>query len=587
MTTRPKKDQRSSRTEGRATAKAGTPTRRDLVDMLVPTLFEDEAVLVVDKPAGVDVGGTEAGEAAGIVEILGELRRGSDTLHVVNRLSRFESGVLVLAKSGVVARKLRVGLKQGEAQFEYLAICRGKMPRQKLTVGGAPAVELKKKLKKDLKNPGARKKKKKAPASRSRPVRAEHPTALQRVAQGPSRVLVRCRTSAPTTHLLRAQLRSADLRLVGDALHDRGGRRPTPQGTMLHLTRLTIEGPNGSISVRAAGPPPGSDEILQSARCIERPLHAALLRRLPLFMKRDTNAHRLLSGAAEDLAGVTVERFDDVLVVSLHEDRKVPPLTLKKISKWYGQMLGTRSMYVKTFVKSRAEVTEDIEASHTQEKPFAGKATDRDVEINERGLRFAIRPYDGFSVGLFLDQRDNRSWVRKNATGKDVLNLFAYTCGFSVAAAAGGAKSTVSVDLSPNSLEWGKANFELNGLDLDNHSFYPDDAFDFLRRSAKKQRMFDMIVIDPPSFAHGRKRGDRFSVSEDLPDLVKSASLCLRSGGQMVVCTNHRKMSPRMLRDRVKAGLTSRRHKVLASPVLPADFAIDRDHAKSVIVEVS
>jgi 23S rRNA (cytosine1962-C5)-methyltransferase len=584
--TRLKKNQRTARTPARSTTKAGTPTRRDLVDMLVPTLFEDDAVLAVDKPAGVDVGGSEEGDAAGIVEILGELRRGSEALHVVNRLSRFESGVLLLAKSGVVARRLRAGLKQGEGQFEYLAVCRGRMPRAKLTVGGAPEQDPRKKLKKDSRNPGARKKKK-APASRSRPKKAEHPTALQRVAQGPSRVLVRCRTTAPTTHLLRAQLRSADLRLVGDALHDRGGRRPTPQGTMLHLTRLMLEGPNGSISVRASGPPPGSDEILQSDRCIERPLHAALLRRLPLFMQRDTNAHRLLSGAAEDFPGVTVERFDKVLVVALHEDRNIPPATLKKMSRWYGQLLGTRSMYVKTFVKSRADVTDDIEQSHTEEKPFTGKATSREVEINERGLRFAIRPYDGFSVGLFLDQRDNRTWVRKNASEKDVLNLFAYTCGFSVAAATGGAKSTVNVDLSPNALEWGKTNFALNNLDLDAHSFFPDDAFDFLRRATKKDRMFDMIIVDPPSFAHGRKRGDRFSVADDLPDLVRSASMCLRDGGQMVVCTNHRKMSPRMLRDRVKAGLSSRRYKVIATPGLPADFAVDRDHAKSVIVQLS
>lgn len=578
---RPKKDQYSTRAAARAKKETGVPTRRDLVDMLVPTLHEDDAVLAIDKPAGVDVGGGDEGNVDGIVEILTELRRGRDTLHVVNRLSRFESGILLLAKSALVARRMRASLKQGEAQLEYLAICRGKMPRQKMIVGAAPEKE----VKKNKKRPGARTKKK-APPSRSRPKKPQHPTALQRVAQGPSRVLVRCRTTAPTTHLLRAQLRSVDLRLVGDALHDRGGRRPTPQGTMLHLSRVMIEGPAGSIAVRAPGPPPGSDEILLSERCVERPLHAALLRRLPLLLQRDTNAHRLLSGSVEDFAGVSVERFGTVLVVALHEDRKVLPVTLKRMWRWYGQMLGTRSMYVKTFVKSRAQVTGDIEQAHADEKPFAGRAVSREVEINERGLRFAIRPYDGFSVGLFLDQRDNRSWVRKHATGKDVLNLFAYTCGFSVAAAAGGARSTVSVDISPNSLEWGKANFGLNSLDLEGHSFFPDDAFEFLRRGAKKERMFDMIIVDPPSFAHGRKRGDRFSVTEDLPELVRSASLCLRDGGQMVVCTNHRKMSPKMLRDRVKAGLAKRRFKVIATPHLPLDFAVDRDHAKSVIVEV-
>jgi len=577
---RPKQDRRLTRGKTAAGADAATPTRRDLVNMLVPTLYEDEVVVAVDKPAGVDVGGGDEGNAVGVVEILSELRRSWSALHVVNRLSRFESGILLLAKSAGVARTLRASLKKGGARFEYMAICRGKMVRQKITVG----VALERNIKKKPKHPGARKKKKVSP---SRTRRVEYPTVVQRMERGPSRVLVRCRTNAPTTHLLRAQLRSADLRLVGDALHDRGGRRPTPQGTMLHLSRLTMEGPAGAITVRSSHPPPGSEDILQGERSIERPLHAALLRRLPLLVQRDTNAHRLLIGSVEDFPGVSVDRFKQTLVVAVHEDRRVPSASLKRMSRWYRQTLGTRSMYVKTFVKSRSSVTEDVERMHRDEKPFAGCVSPAKIEINERGLRFLIRPYDGFSVGLFLDQRDNRSWVRKHAAGKEVLNLFAYTCGFSVAAAAGGATLTVSVDLSQNALEWGRENFAINGLELDRHAFFPEDAFDFLRRGAKKKRAFDMVIVDPPSFAHGRKRGDRFSIAEDLPDLVRAASSCLRGGGQMVLGTNHRKMSPKMLRERVKEGLSGRRFKVIATPPLPLDFSVDPAHAKSLIVEVA
>ena len=109
-------------------------------------------------------------------------------------------------------------------------------------------------------------------------------------------------------------------------------------------------------------------------------------------------------------------------------------------------------------------------------------------------------------MGLFLDQRDNRRRIRAQARGKDVLNLFAYTCGFSVAAAAGGAASTVSVDLSPKALEWGRANFALSHLDPSDHQFIKSDAFDYLRRAARQGKRFDIIILDPSELRPRQER---------------------------------------------------------------------------------
>ena len=200
------------------------------------------------------------------------------------------------------------------------------------------------------------------------------------------------------------------------------------------------------------------------------------------------------------------------------------------------------------------------------------------------GLKFGIHPEAGRSVGLFPDQRENRRLVRDMAAGKRVLNLFAYTCGFSVAAAAGGASKTVSVDLAPGQLEWGKRNFALNGLDTSDQAFIRSDAAGYLKRAAREGMSFELIVIDAPTFAHAGKRGQSFSFVRDLPALVRGASALLLADGIMLISTNNRALSMSRLKELVKQGAGRRRFRVLATPPLPLDFAVDSDHAKTMIL---
>jgi 23S rRNA (cytosine1962-C5)-methyltransferase len=168
--------------------------------------------------------------------------------------------------------------------------------------------------------------------------------------------------------------------------------------------------------------------------------------------------------------------------------------------------------------------------------------------------------------------------------GKDVLNLFAYTCSFSVAAAAGGANSTVSVDLSPKHLEWGRGNFVLNGLELSNHQFIRSDAFDYLRRAERQGKQFDLILLDPPSFAHGRRRGRSFSIARDLADLVAASVKVLRHGGVLMVSTNYRQLSWQSFRGCLARGAGRRKQKLIDTPPLPLDFTSDPHHAKTMFV---
>src|SRR5690606_18924996 len=147
--------------------------------------------------------------------------------------------------------------------------------------------------------------------------------------------------------------------------------------------------------------------------------------------------------------------------------------------------------------------------------------------------------------GLFIDQRDNRQRVRAASGGLAVLNLFAYTCSFSVAAALGGAREVTSVDLSKRALERGKDNFRLNGLQPKQHRFVSEDALKWLARAKRRGQTFDLVVVDPPSFATRGKA--TFNVQSGYRALVARALSIVTPGGALLAVTNHRKTSPRKL----------------------------------------
>lgn len=163
----------------------------------------------------------------------------------------------------------------------------------------------------------------------------------------------------------------------------------------------------------------------------------------------------------------------------------------------------------------------------------------------EGDMKFQFSNHRGISAGLFLDQRQNRQFVRENSNKKRVLNLFAYTCGFSVAAALGGATEVVSVDVSRDFLEWGKENFSLNNLSSEGYEFFKQDVMLFLRGALKRSRQFDLIICDPPSF--GRSSDSVFSLERDFGDLVSLCEQLLSPGGYLLFCCNLEKWSSQVL----------------------------------------
>ncbi|MFL6583766.1 MAG: class I SAM-dependent methyltransferase [Chthoniobacterales bacterium] len=162
----------------------------------------------------------------------------------------------------------------------------------------------------------------------------------------------------------------------------------------------------------------------------------------------------------------------------------------------------------------------------------------------ERMLRYGIDFSAGYSVGLFIDQRENRRFVR-DLEPRSLLNCFAYTCSFSVTAASVGAQ-TVSVDLSKKSLARGRENFALNALPTNDHRFIGDDVMSVLPRLGRKGEKFDIIVLDPPTFSRSHK-GKTFQVESDYETLLLAAIELIAREGHILVSTNCSNLDERAL----------------------------------------
>lgn len=176
--------------------------------------------------------------------------------------------------------------------------------------------------------------------------------------------------------------------------------------------------------------------------------------------------------------------------------------------------------------------------------------------VSESQVRYGLDFSAGYSVGLFLDQRANRSILRSQPV-KRVLNTFSYTCSFSVVAALSGAE-TLSVDLSQKSLDRGRLNFTLNGVDPSAHRFVADDVQEFLPRLARRKELFDAVVLDPPTFSRGNK-GRRFRAEDDLESLLSAALEVTSPKGRILLSTNCTKLNVNALENIARFALKNAR----------------------------
>jgi 23S rRNA (cytosine1962-C5)-methyltransferase len=259
------------------------------------------------------------------------------------------------------------------------------------------------------------------------------------------------------------------------------------------------------------------DEVLTEATIRER-LIASLTRR------SGANATRLVNAEGDDLSGMVIDRYDDILVIEIANAgiEQLRPLIINVLQS----ELKPRGIWFKNDIPPRKLE----ELSMTPEWIGEGEPS---TEIRENGLRFRVDPPSGQKTGFFLDQRENRQLARVLAQGRRVLNLFSYSGGFGVYASAGGAASVENVDISAPAIEMARTNHALNGFEA---SFVIADAFDYVRKTPSR---FDLLICDPPAFA--KSRGDVDRAARGYKDINLFGMKLLDPGAHMLTfsCSGH------------------------------------------------
>jgi 23S rRNA (cytosine1962-C5)-methyltransferase len=271
-----------------------------------------------------------------------------------------------------------------------------------------------------------------------------------------------------------------------------------------------------------------------SSRKIEGLLKSAFDRRKELY--RMTNAVRLVNGLGDDLPGLVINQYHRHFSVLVYDPA------------WKSNFETIRNVLQKTFELDHL-VFKDASAEGRQSKnAYAAYACQKESSrtvVTENGFQFLVDLEDQINAGLFLDMRRNRSIVGGLCAGKSVLNTFAYTCSFGVYARGYQAARVVNVDMNGKILEWGKKNYELNGLLFSEEEFIKSDVHEYLRRAVKIRNYFDVVILDPPSFS--RFEGKVFTVRENLEELIDLAVQIVRPDGHLFVSTNYSEMTHKWL----------------------------------------
>lgn len=252
----------------------------------------------------------------------------------------------------------------------------------------------------------------------------------------------------------------------------------------------------------------------------------------------DTDCYRLVNGEGDGLPGVTVDRYADYLMLQLYTSSWEPYLAplvtaLEKVFQPKG-----------IYLKYRPQQTRKLEAQNKSRQVnelLAGFPAPAVYQVKEDGLHYQVNLHHGLHTGLFPDQRRNRRELMQRAAGMEVLNLFAFTGAFSLAAAAAGAKRVTSVDVSEKYLNIARQNFKTNQIDPQQHEFIVGDVFAELAKFQTQGRRFDCVLFDPPSFSTTKK--SHFATQGGTSNLVSALMPLLSPGGLLVGSSNHQKIS--------------------------------------------
>ena len=497
-----------------------------LVSELPPiVVHEDDQLLIVNKPPGWNTHSPSPYAGEGIYEWLKNREARWAKLALIHRLDKETSGLMIFSKTAEANRSLTEQFTKGLVKKEYILKSDRPAPQKKFTI------------KSHLKRVGERYASERGGVSG---VDAETEFEV-------SDEFIIARPKTGRTHQIRVHAAESGFPILGDTLY---GGSPYER-LCLHSQRIEF--------VHPATGKAGEATHLQSFN-----IPAWLLRRQ--MITADTNAYRWINGAADGFAGWHLDQLGDFL-----SSQAEKPLTQKQL-EFLETWSGGRGVYH----KSTTRHVRAIQPTEASPKHICGPAAAGPFTIKENGVAYEMNFAEGYSTGIFLDQRDNRRrLLRMELKGAEVLNTFAYTCAFSVCAALAGAKVT-SLDLSRKYLEWGRRNFQLNNLDPAAHDFIYGDVFDWLKRLGKKNRKFDLIILDPPTFSQAKESGV-FRVEKDFPKLLKLALPLLKPNGTFFASSNSARWAPEDFLTQVRSAIGP--SKIVSEQYFPQprDFPISRE----------
>jgi len=562
--------------------------------MRIPILYQDDDLIVVDKPVGIPTHAPDPadpclGDALRIVQA----QTGLPYLGMHQRLDADTSGVLLFAARRGANKALATAFEGRGVRKVYLALVHG-APRSPEGIIDAPIVREHGERYRVTRPDDPRGM---AAATRYK-VLASGVVELSRGMNHESRItnhesrIPNPQSLIPNTgkhssaytllelipetgrpHQLRLHLAHIGCPVVGDPLYGPADR-PVPR-LCLHAHRLILPHPTTGQPMTFTAPPPALFSFEPAQRFslpaasgahirammgspdgVRGLLRLAVERRAPLAADPDTTIYRLVNGGGDGLPGLTVDRYGDAFVAAIYDDEgAVPPSPAPKaLFALLAEITGARSVYVKYRPKQASRIPDDQLAALAPPRPVHGPDLGEFV-AREDGLAYTIRGGNGLSTGLFPDMREGRARVRAWAAGRAVLNCFAYTCGFGVAAMAGGARRVLNLDLSKSALAWGQANYRANGFEPDSHDFVYGDVFDWLTRLAKRGDRFDLVILDPPGFSRTKSR--KFSAAQDYGELAALAARVTAPAGLLLACCNVAELPWRSFRDRVLASLAA------------------------------
>ncbi len=536
--------------------------------MAACVIFEDEHLLVVAKPAGWNTHAPSPYAGEGIYDWLKHREPRWASLAILHRLDKETSGVLVFGKTPLANKSLTEQFTQRRVHKKYLLLTDKPVPAREFTV----KTELLRIGEKYASRPGGE-----TAETKFTPI-----VDAKFAVKSAGLKMVDAEPLTGRTHQIRVHAAESGFPILGDTLY--GGTASSR--VYLHASEIEFIHPATGVPVKFFAP-------------VSFDVEPRLALRSAIIEPEATNAFRLIHGASDGRPGWFVEKLGDYLLSQ--SETPLNPQQREELD-WFAKKFSALGVYHK--ILSRHVRKSNVADASPQ--LVLGDAAPERFEILENGIHYEMSFNEGYSVGLFLDQRDNR---RRLLTGhiaadfpllsegrvprvpiqsagensgthgirpSEILNCFSYTCGFSVCAAKVGARVT-SLDLSKKYLEWGKRNFALNGLDPAAHDFIYGDTFDWLRRLAKKGRAFDVIVLDPPTFSQSKEHGT-FRAEKDYEKLATAALPVLKPGGILFASTNVADWPPEDFLANLDAAVRGAKRKILKQHYVPQppDFPISR-----------